>query len=101
MLEAPPEVTLSPEEIAWCDSLPPIALDFWAEQMGKTVETVLTWRDQGFIRITTICQRHYVTREETVRFNRRLKAGEFAGEIRTDELKSSRNQPRLKKQRKK
>lgn len=88
---------LTKEELAYYETLPPIALEFWTEQTGKNPATILRWRAQGFLHVENIAGRLYVTRAETVRFNRRLQSGEFAREVRSSKLRSSRNLTRAER----
>ena len=62
------------------DSEPPIALDKFIEQSGISAVTVWRYRRAGFLRTLNICGRHYLTRAEIARFNKRAAAGEFAKE---------------------
>jgi len=60
------------------DSEPPIALDHFIEQSGISTVTVWRYRRAGFLCTLNICGRHYLTRAEIARFNKRAAAGEFA-----------------------
>jgi hypothetical protein len=63
------------------DSEPPIALDKFLEESGISATTLWRYRRAGWLRTLNICGRHYLTRAEIMRFNRRAASGEFAKEF--------------------
>jgi hypothetical protein len=66
---------------ALIDSYPPIALDKFIQQSGLSPVTVWRYRKAGWLNTLNICGRHYLTRSEIGRFNKRAAAGEFAREL--------------------
>jgi hypothetical protein len=66
---------LLPEELQ-----PPMALDAFIERMGISRAAAYAWRKKGILRTLPICGKQYVPAKEIVAFNRRMEAGEFAGQ---------------------
>lgn len=60
------------------DTYPPLALDEFTRQSGLSSVMVWRYRRAGWLQTLNICGRHYVSRAEIARFNRRAEAGEFA-----------------------
>jgi hypothetical protein len=60
------------------DTYPPVALDEFLRQSGLSPVTLWRYRRAGWIKTINICGRHYLSRAEIARFNRRAEAGEFA-----------------------
>jgi hypothetical protein len=63
------------------DSEPTIALDKFLEESGISATTLWRYRRAGWVSTLNICGRHYLTRAEIMRFNRRAASGEFAKEF--------------------
>ena len=76
------------------DSDPPIALDKFIRESGLSAVTLWRYRRAGWLTTLNIAGRHYVTRSEIARFNRRAAAGEFA-KIRI--IRSQRTRPTVQK----
>jgi len=63
------------------DAQPPLALDKYLHESGISPVTAWRYRRKGWLKTINICGRHYLTREAIADFNRRAKAGEFAGTL--------------------
>ena len=59
--------------------LPPMALDRFCEITGLSPVTVWRMQRKGMLKTHLIANRRYILAEDLAEFNRRLKAGEFAG----------------------
>ena len=75
--------TRKTEEALPLETLPPISLDCFMQQSGLSPVSLWRYRKKGWIKTCLIAGRHYLTRAEIARFNTRLEAGEFAGQVRT------------------
>jgi hypothetical protein len=60
---------------------PPISLDLFMRQSGLSPATCWRYRKRKWLTTILIANRHYVTREAIVEFNRRASEGEFAGTL--------------------
>lgn len=88
-------VTLTEAATLFAQTQPPIALDTFAERIGKCPETILRWKAAGMIEVTNIQGKNYILPHHIMIFNARAEAGEFGKEMKhVKELKSRRNQPR-------
>lgn len=63
------------------DNEPPISLSKFIEMTGLSEATIWRFRKRGFLKTYGIANRQYLTRGDIAEFNRRLKSGEFAGEM--------------------
>jgi hypothetical protein len=87
--------TLTKEAELYARCQPPVALDVFAERIGKCPETVIRWRDAGMIRVHNINGKNYLLAVDVMLFNARLVAGEFAKEpLHIRSLRSRRNKAR-------
>lgn len=50
-------------------------------QSGLSSATLWRYRKRGWLAVTTIAGRHYLSREAIAEFNRRAAAGDFAGTV--------------------
>lgn len=66
-----------------------IALDHWREQIGKTSPTIWRWRKRGWLQVTNIAGRLYLSRDEIRRFEARVLAGEFSQPHKTPKRKGA------------
>jgi len=57
-----------------------ISLSSWVERIGVTACTVWRWRKRGWLKVTNICGRLYLSAEAIREFNERAERGEFAQE---------------------
>jgi hypothetical protein len=55
-----------------------ISLSAWVERVGVTACTVWRWRQKGWLQVTNICGRLYLSPEAIRAFNERAQRGEFA-----------------------
>ncbi len=79
----PEQVTLDERQMLHALSIPPMSLDAFCEWSGKHPETVMRWEEQGLIRTENIHGRRYVATEEIMRFNLRVRNGEFSKTIKS------------------
>ncbi len=63
------------------DTDPPISLTKFTEMTGLSAVTIWRLRKKGFLKTYGIANRQYLSRSDIAEFNRRLKAGEFAGKM--------------------
>jgi hypothetical protein len=61
------------------ETVPPIALDRFAEISGLSAASLWRFQRRGWLRTHLISNRRYVLAADVIEFNRRLAAGEFAG----------------------
>jgi hypothetical protein len=59
--------------------LPPMALDRFCEITGLSPVTAWRMQRKGMLKTHLIANRRYILAEDLAEFNRRVKAGEFAG----------------------
>jgi predicted site-specific integrase-resolvase len=57
-----------------------VSLVEWRKGVGVSAATVWRWRNKGFLTVTNICGKNYVTADNAEDFKRRAVAGEFAKE---------------------
>jgi hypothetical protein len=57
-----------------------VSLDKWTQQTGVAPVTVWRWRNKGWLSVSNIAGKLYLTTEALLEFERRLKNGEFAKE---------------------
>lgn len=55
-----------------------VSLSWWIEQMGVSAITAWRWRKKGWLRVTNICGRLYLSAAAIAEFNERAERGEFA-----------------------
>lgn len=55
-----------------------VALNQWLTSLGVQPITAWRWRKRGWLPVTNICGRVYVSRETIADFERRAAAGEFS-----------------------
>ncbi len=55
-----------------------VSLSSWIEQMGVTACTAWRWRKKGWLKVTNICGRLYLSANAIAEFNERAERGEFA-----------------------
>ena len=63
------------------DSAPPISVSRFLDISGLSSVTLWRWEKLGRLRVVRIAGRKYITAVALREFNRRLEAGEFAGNI--------------------
>jgi hypothetical protein len=69
---------LSENERLFASCIPPMALETFARYAGRGKTTMYRWIEQGLLSVENIHGHLYVMAEEIMRFNKRVKAGEFA-----------------------
>ena len=57
---------------------PMVSLSWWMEQMGVTACTAWRWRKKGWLKVTKICGRLYLSAAAIAEFKERAERGEFA-----------------------
>jgi len=62
------------------ENIPPISLERFGEVTGLSSTSLWRFQKRGWLKTHIIANRRYVLAEDVAEFNRRLKAGEFAGE---------------------
>lgn len=62
------------------ETLPPTALDRFSELSGISPVSLWRYQKRGWLQTYLISNRRYVLAADVAEFNRRLKAGDFAGE---------------------
>lgn len=55
-----------------------VSLSAWMERVGVTACTVWRWRKRGWLKVTNICGRLYLSEDAIRQFNERAERGEFA-----------------------
>jgi len=58
-----------------------MALSKWLKLVGVSKMTAWRWEKKGYLKTENLCGRRYVTSAAIAEFERRLKAGHFAKEI--------------------
>lgn len=80
----PIPLSLKDAERLALEALPPVALEVFAERMGKHPDTLRKWKNMGLLEFTNILGKNYITGESAVLFCRRAKRGDFARDIKPD-----------------
>jgi hypothetical protein len=65
------------------------SLTAFIADLGVTKTTAWRWRKRGWLKVTNIAGKLYVSAEDDAEFNRRAKAGEFAQEAKTPKRKET------------
>jgi hypothetical protein len=60
------------------DSAAFVSLSKWLQQVGVTSCTAWRWRKKGWLKVTNICGRLYLSRAAIAEFCERAEKGEFA-----------------------
>jgi hypothetical protein len=55
-----------------------VSLSSWTIRLGVTPVTVWRWRRKGWLKVTNICGRLYLSHSAIADFNERAERGEFA-----------------------
>jgi hypothetical protein len=58
----------------------PVSLSAWVAQVGVTACTAWRWRKKGWLKVTNICGRLYLSQSAIAEFNERAQRGDFAQE---------------------